>query len=54
VALDIGDLERLEKNHRNAVGLLSAALALFAIMALTFFDVGGRKLLSNSIPARWS
>jgi TRAP-type C4-dicarboxylate transport system permease small subunit len=26
-----------------------AALALFAIMALTFFDVGGRKLLSNSI-----
>lgn len=29
-------------------GLL-AALALFAIMALTFFDVGGRKLLSNSI-----
>jgi TRAP-type transport system small permease protein len=30
-------------------GLLSAA-ALFAIMALTFFDVGGRKLLDNSIP----
>jgi TRAP-type transport system small permease protein len=30
-------------------GALSAA-ALFAIMALTFFDVGGRKLLSNSIP----
>lgn len=30
-------------------GLL-AAFALFAIMALTFFDVGGRKLLSNSIP----
>ncbi len=30
-------------------GLLAAA-ALFAIMALTFFDVGGRKLLSNSIP----
>ena len=25
------------------------ALALFAIMALTFFDVGGRKLLSRSI-----
>ena len=25
-------------------------MALFAIMALTFFDVGGRKLLSNSIP----
>ena len=30
-------------------GVLSAA-ALFAIMALTFFDVGGRKLLDNSIP----
>ena len=30
-------------------GVLAAA-ALFAIMALTFFDVGGRKLLSNSIP----
>lgn len=30
-------------------GLLSGA-ALFAIMALTFFDVLGRKLLSNSIP----
>jgi TRAP-type transport system small permease protein len=29
-------------------GLLSAA-ALFAIMALTFFDVLGRKFLSNSI-----
>ena len=29
-------------------GLL-AGVALFAIMALTFFDVGGRKLLSNSI-----
>lgn len=27
-----------------------AALALFAIMTLTFFDVGGRKLLSESIP----
>ena len=27
-----------------------AGAALFAIMALTFFDVGGRKLLSNSIP----
>jgi TRAP-type C4-dicarboxylate transport system permease small subunit len=32
-----------------ACGLLSA-LALFAIMALTFFDVLGRKLASNSIP----
>lgn len=29
-------------------GLLSG-LALFAIMALTFFDVGGRKLLDQSI-----
>jgi TRAP-type C4-dicarboxylate transport system permease small subunit len=29
--------------------LLSAG-ALFAIMALTFFDVGARKLLDNSIP----
>ncbi len=29
---------------------LLAAAALFAIMALTFFDVTGRKLLSNSIP----
>jgi TRAP-type transport system small permease protein len=30
-------------------GLLSG-IALFAIMALTFFDVIGRKLASNSIP----
>lgn len=30
-------------------GLLSA-IALFAIMALTFFDVLGRKLVSESIP----
>ncbi len=30
-------------------GALSAT-AVFAIMALTFYDVGGRKLLSNSIP----
>ena len=30
-------------------GLLSG-IALFAIMALTFFDVLGRKLASNSIP----
>lgn len=29
---------------------LTAATALFCIMALTFFDVIGRKLLSNSIP----
>lgn len=27
-----------------------AALGLFAIMTLTFFDVGGRKLLDHSIP----
>lgn len=27
-----------------------AGVALFGIMALTFFDVGGRKLLSHSIP----
>jgi TRAP-type C4-dicarboxylate transport system permease small subunit len=32
-----------------ACGTLSGA-ALFAIMVLTFFDVGGRKLLDNSIP----
>jgi TRAP-type transport system small permease protein len=32
-----------------ACGLL-AGCALFAIMTLTFFDVGGRKLLSQSIP----
>ena len=27
-----------------------AAVALFCIMTLTFFDVGGRKLASTSIP----
>jgi TRAP-type transport system small permease protein len=32
-----------------ACGVL-AGLALFAIMALTFFDVLGRKFLANSIP----
>ena len=32
-----------------ACGLLSGG-ALFAIMVLTFFDVGGRKFLDNSIP----
>ena len=32
-----------------ACGTLAGA-ALFCIMALTFFDVGGRKLLSTSIP----
>lgn len=38
--------------HKALAGLCSllSASALFAIMALTFFDVGGRKLLDNSIP----
>ena len=40
---------RFEKVLALACGFLSGA-ALFAIMALTFFDVGGRKLLENSIP----
>jgi len=31
-------------------GVMLAGVALFAIMALTFFDVLGRKFLSNSIP----
>ncbi len=39
----------LNKWLESTCGLLSA-IALFAIMALTFFDVGGRKLLGNSIP----
>ena len=39
----------MNKLIETVCGLLAAA-ALFAIMALTFFDVGGRKLLSNSIP----
>jgi TRAP-type C4-dicarboxylate transport system permease small subunit len=39
----------LKKLLEHLCGLL-CALALFAIMALTFFDVGGRKLLSHSIP----
>lgn len=39
----------MKKTIEGACGV-TAALALFAIMALTFFDVGGRKLLSNSIP----
>ena len=39
----------LDKLLETACGVLSA-IALFAIMALTFFDVGGRKLLGNSIP----
>lgn len=39
----------LRKTLEIVCGLLCAA-ALFGIMALTFFDVGGRKLLDNSIP----
>ncbi len=39
----------MKKIIENTCGVVAAA-ALFAIMALTFFDVGGRKLLSNSIP----
>jgi TRAP-type C4-dicarboxylate transport system permease small subunit len=39
----------LKKLLETTCGLLSGT-ALFAIMALTFFDVGGRKLLNQSIP----
>lgn len=39
----------MKKTLETLCGLLSG-VALFAIMTLTFFDVGGRKLLSNSIP----
>jgi TRAP-type transport system small permease protein len=39
----------LKKLLETVCGLLSGT-ALFAIMALTFFDVGGRKLANNSIP----
>ena len=39
----------MKRTIESACGV-TAAVALFAIMALTFFDVGGRKLLSNSIP----
>ncbi len=39
----------MKKLLETLCGLL-AGIALFAIMALTFLDVGGRKLLSNSIP----
>jgi len=39
----------LKKLLEAGCGLLSGA-ALFAIMALTFFDVGGRKLVDHSIP----
>jgi TRAP-type C4-dicarboxylate transport system permease small subunit len=38
----------LNKHLETTCGLL-AGIALFGIMALTFFDVGGRKLLSHSI-----
>jgi TRAP-type C4-dicarboxylate transport system permease small subunit len=40
---------RLDKLLELLCGLLSG-IALFCIMALTFFDVLGRKFLSNSIP----
>ena len=39
----------MKKLLEGVCGLLSAS-GLFAIMALTFFDVGGRKFLDNSIP----
>ncbi len=39
----------MKKLLETLCGLL-AGIALFAIMALTFLDVGGRKLLSTSIP----
>lgn len=39
----------MKKLLETVCGLLSGA-ALFAIMALTFFDVGGRKVLDHSIP----
>lgn len=39
----------MKRTIETACGV-TAAVALFAIMALTFLDVGGRKLLSNSIP----
>jgi TRAP-type transport system small permease protein len=39
----------MRKPLEHICGLLCAS-ALFAIMVLTFFDVGGRKLLSQSIP----
>jgi TRAP-type transport system small permease protein len=38
------------KHLTESLGGLICAFALFAIMALTFFDVSGRKLLSQSIP----
>ncbi len=39
----------MKKLLETTCGLVSGA-ALFAIMALTFFDVAGRKLVSQSIP----
>ncbi|MEY2952277.1 MAG: hypothetical protein RLZZ401_364 [Pseudomonadota bacterium] len=39
----------MKKTIELACGLI-AGVALFAIMTLTFFDVGGRKLLDHSIP----
>jgi TRAP-type transport system small permease protein len=39
----------MKKLLETLCGLLSGT-ALFAIMVLTFLDVGGRKLLDNSIP----
>ena len=39
----------MKKKIETVCGVVSA-IALFSIMALTFFDVGARKLLSNSIP----
>jgi TRAP-type C4-dicarboxylate transport system permease small subunit len=39
----------LKKLLETICGVLAGG-ALFGIMALTFFDVGGRKLLSHSIP----
>ena len=42
-------LQRIRRWLDGACGALSA-LALFAIMALTLVDVGGRKLLDASVP----
>ena len=39
----------MKKIFETSCGIASA-VALFAIMVLTFFDVGGRKILSQSIP----
>ena len=41
--------DKFNKTLELLCGLLSG-IALFAIMALTFFDVLGRKFLANSIP----